>query len=346
MSAETKLKNPRPSQQDIRLNLPAELGSLKAAQQKVKRIAGELASGSFEWYDYLPATQVAKLKAEAEKRSNPRSDWKVIDLVEAFTERYFQKHKRTATTEQSFKIHYLDYFKKLPQHVPLTVEVIEDAILTKTEADSYTRQQACFVFKTLAKLIGLDTASIHELRGSYCATKPAPRDLPSDELIVEWFDRIPNPNWQWVFGIIATYGLRPHETFHVDSSELEQGGYAIYVLDNTKTGRRRVMPLRTQWIERFRLREKRLPKITGKTNQAIGQRISKALRRDYKIPFPPYNLRHAYAVRWVLIPNIKDSMVARWMGHSLAIHTKVYQAWLSEADERKAFEQHVLGTTG
>jgi hypothetical protein len=37
--------------------------------------------------------------------------------------------------------------------------------------------------------------------------------LPSDEVIVEWYDRIPNPTWRYVYGIMATYGLRNHEVF-------------------------------------------------------------------------------------------------------------------------------------
>lgn len=335
-------KDSRSCQQDVRLGLPAELASLKAARQKVKRIAGELASGSFDWCNYLPATKVAKLKAEAEKVSNPRASWVLADWVTEFTKLYFERRPRTETTEETFQNHFLTYFSRLPQNVSLTLEILKEVVLM-TAPDSYSRWRACIVFKQLAELMGFNPQSIHELRGNYCPTKPAPRDLPSDELIEEWFDKIPNPDWKWVYGVMATYGLRPHECFHLDTTELEQGGYAINVLANTKTGAHRVMPLRTEWIERFHLRARRLPKVTGKTNRILGQRINQALRQRYKMPFLPYSLRHAYAVRWIGVPNIKESLVARWMGHSVGTHTQIYQAWLSEKEERRVFEQYVLG---
>ncbi|MBN3905852.1 MAG: hypothetical protein HWQ35_04475 [Nostoc sp. NMS1] len=35
-----------------------------------------------------------------------------------------------------------------------------------------------------------------------------PRKLPSDKLIAEFRENIKSQSWQWLYGMIATYGLR------------------------------------------------------------------------------------------------------------------------------------------
>jgi hypothetical protein len=41
------------------------------------------------------------------------------------------------------------------------------------------------------------------------------RVIPTDEELQHWLDRL-EPFHQWVFGCIATYGLRPHELWHAE----------------------------------------------------------------------------------------------------------------------------------
>ena len=141
-----------------------------------------------------------------------------------------------------------------------------------------------------------------------------------------------------LYGMIATYGLRPHEVFHLDTQELERGGRVLKVLDETKTGYREIYPLYPEWVEQLGLRHKQLPNVTGKTNKALGHRVGDAFLR-YHIPFPPYNLRHSYAVRCIEFHFINTSLAARWMGHSEQIHTRIYQAWISPEIEQAAFER-------
>ena len=138
---------------------------------------------------------------------------------------------------------------------------------------------------------------------------------------------------------MATYGLRPHEIFHLDTQDLEQGGYVLKVLDATKTGYREVRPLHPEWVDQFELRQKRLPKInvSGKCNKKLGSHISVGFRR-YKVPFRPYSLRHCYAVRCIRF-TIDASLAARWMGHTVAVHTTTYQAWISRNVEQEEFER-------
>ena len=56
----------------------------------------------------------------------------------------------------------------------------------------------------------------------YKSTDPArERVIPTDEEIEAWLDGFENRAQQWIFAMMATYGLRPHETFHVETCSLQ-----------------------------------------------------------------------------------------------------------------------------
>ena len=82
------------------------------------------------------------------------------------------------------------------------------------------------------------------------------RQLPSDQQILDWLERIPNPGWRLAYGLMATYGLRNHEVFFTDLSALAPGGdRVIRVLPTSKTGEHQVWPFQPQWVERFGLEQ-------------------------------------------------------------------------------------------
>ncbi|MEM6716600.1 MAG: hypothetical protein AAGD09_21015 [Cyanobacteria bacterium P01_F01_bin.56] len=69
------------------------------------------------------------------------------------------------------------------------------------------------------------------------------REIPSDEDIIRYRNELENPAWQWVYGVMACYGLRNHEVFYLDLSEFP----VVRVLDDTKTGAREVWPCYPEW---------------------------------------------------------------------------------------------------
>jgi integrase len=152
--------------------------------------------------------------------------------------------------------------------------------------------------------------------------------------------QIPNSNWRFVYGIMATYGLRNHEVFFCDYSALEQGHTeaTVEVLPMTKTGRHEVWPFYPEWVEQFNLREVQLPQVntdlTQTTLQRIGQQVTAQFRR-YKLPFSPYDLRHAWAVRTIHF-GLPDTVAAQMMGHSVAIHNRTYHRWITRRDQQQA----------
>ena len=316
-----------PHQQHLSLQVKANPAGLKRAEAEAKKVGAALDLKEFDWAGYL----------EIKPKLNNQT---VGDWIAAFEVDYFEHHERTPTTEDSFRNRYHTFLKRLPQNQVLTGQVLE-LVIKATRLNSYSRAKICHAFKRFGKFAGIDISFIDKdkLRGTYSSSRPAPRELPSDELIVEVFSKIPNPRWRWVYGVIAAYGLRPHEVFYLDTENLEQGGYLLKVLENTKTGYREVPPLHPEWVEQFGLRQKQLPNVTGKTNRALGHRVGTAFGR-YHLPFPTYHLRHCYATRCIRF-KIEVVLAALWMGHSVLIHTEIYQAWISKTIEQEAFEHAI-----
>ncbi|MFW6732808.1 MAG: hypothetical protein ACODUE_13935 [Synechococcus sp.] len=85
------------------------------------------------------------------------------------------------------------------------------------------------------------------------------RRIPTTAAIEEWLDAVmeEDPLWGWVFAMIATYGLRPHEVWHIDGLPDAHGlitvGVAAHHIKVTKTGFRAAVPLPAAWVERYGL---------------------------------------------------------------------------------------------
>jgi integrase len=155
------------------------------------------------------------------------------------------------------------------------------------------------------------------LAGTYSPRRVAPRDLPDDQAIAAWFHQLPAGCWQWAYGVLATYGLRNHELFHLDFSK-----FPVLLVQEGKTGSRRVYPIYPEWATQWELENVNLPQCTGKTNSDLGNRVTHAFKR-LDIPFRPYDLRHAWAVRSLEF-GLDVSLAAAQMGHSVQVHTDLY----------------------
>lgn len=133
-----------------------------------------------------------------------------------------------------------------------------------------------------------------------------------------------------MFGIIACYGIRPHEIFHLECSQMCDYPPALLVKENTKTGSRLVYPLPDEArVNSWKLYEPILPNIAteGKSNMELGRKIGQKYI-ECKIP-SPYHFRDAYAVLGEVM-NYNPALMAQWMGHSLDTHYKRYLRHISQ----------------
>ena len=335
----------RPYQQRIPLKLPANKAALKQAEQEAKVIAAKLIEGTFDWRNYLVQSGPV-LGSDA-----------LADKIAAFEQHYLAEaqadpDKHPASVQATWSKAYAPYLRKLQalsdRRPSLSVPEAIVATVKETQANSRSRQVCCTAMEALAQFLALELpVDLKTLWGKYGSSRTQRRDLPTDEQIVECFHRIPNPAWQFVYGAMAVYGLRNHEVFFSDYQALQSGDAeaAIEVLDTTKTGAHDVWPFPPEWIAEFDLRTVCLPDIETNlqrtTLQRIGQQVTLQFQR-YKMPFSPYDLRHAWAVRTILL-GVPDTVAARMMGHSVAIHNRTYHRWITRRDQQQAVRAALKG---
>jgi integrase len=305
-------------QQRLFLGHHANPTGVKLAEQEARVVGTLLERKEFNWEPYL------KLGSTTPETCG---EW-----VTRLKVKYFQE----GGTETTWEGDYQKIFKKLPLDEPITAEVLR-LVVDGTSQNSKTRKRACMAISVLAKFAAVDYDP-SPYAGNYGPKRVSPRDLPDDRTIAELFYKLKNPAWRWVYGMMATYGLRNHEVFKIDFEQLQQGNMVLSVLEATKTGSRRVWPCYPEWFEQFDLANVQLPRINlERTNEKIGNSVTDYFRDTAKLPFVPYTLRHCWAIR-TLEFGLADTLAAQQMGHSVAVHTEQYHHWITDRHHQRAFE--------
>lgn len=291
-------------QQRVSLGLPANPDGLRRAEKEARLLGAQLAAREFDWARWGHAPPAVPT-------------WDCGAAVEAFHAAYLA----AGGNEDTWGGDYDKPLRKLPQGAVLGPEVLRQ-LVEGTEPNSRSRVRFCVAAGALAKFAGVEFDP-RPYRGNYSPIKVSPRDLPTDQAIVDARNSVQNPAWRWVFGMMATYGLRNHEVFYVDLSCFPR----VKVGGGTKTGDREVWPCYPEWAEEWGLNYPVLPPVQlDRSNQKIGHSVSKYL--SPRCDFAPYDLRHAWAIRTLLF-GWPVELSARQMGHSVDVHTRTYQRWIS-----------------
>lgn len=304
-----------------RINIAsANTEGVKLAEKEAKILRLRLDSKGFNWSDYIVSVCPEPTVGQ----------W-----IEKFEKDYFQRRAKNFKSQSTWRVEYFSVFKFLDPRGQLTADILKNAIL-RTEPDTRTRKRFCLTLGSLARFAGINF-NPSPYSGSYSPKSRKPRDLPTDNLIVEWYSEIDDYKWRWVFGILATYGLRNHEVFFLDLPGLMSGNKILTVLQG-KTGYRKIWPYHPEWVEQFGLQNVKIPNINlDRNNSFIGGTVSQRFRRNEGLPFKVYDLRHAWAVR-TLEYGIDISLAAKQMGHSLQVHSNLYHTWISDQYHQRAFD--------
>lgn len=305
-----------PCSQRIALGVYENPAGLKVAKAQALKLAADLTLGRFSWEEWS---------------TGGRSRSTVADWVAQFERDYFARRARTPQTETTWRKDYRDSFSKLPQDAALTVDILKQTLLLRSQPDTRGRKRLAMAYGAIAKFAGLEGGDrLGELRGRYSPNAVNPRDLPGDDLIMEWYGKLAhNRPWQVLYGLLAVYGLRPHEAFHLDLGKLREEPGICQVLEG-KTGHRLVWPYPPLWWREFGLDQAvSVPEISAPRNHRYGDAVSQFFRRA-GIPFRAYDLRHAWAVRTSVEYGLEVDIAARMMGHSVTIHTRVYHQFVSQ----------------
>lgn len=307
----------KPYQQIFSSGARATIAGLVYAERNAKKISLALEERTFNWNDWMsvPGKEIGKL----------------VDEYHAF------RKKQSKLAPSTFRIDYVQTSKKLPLDKKISTETLIEAITNKTKPDSRTRKRLAEYCRRLAEFAGLpenDLNKISSLIGNYSAGKVNPRELPSDENISKTALRFKNTQFGWLMGIIATYGLRPSESFYLEKLE-----YPKLLVRSGKTGERIVYPLYPEWVSTWNLWEFNIPEIEYEDNGHLASNISSWFYRR-KLIFTAMDLRHCYARRCFEF-DIAPDRAAYMMGHSLNTHMRYYRAWFENELYEEVYQKAV-----
>jgi len=309
----------KPYRQKLSLVVRASPAGLQHAEHQARLLGAELNLGKFDWVNWGTSDSDAELGSSA-------GEW-----IKKFEVDYCNRRSRDQQSINTWRTDYQSILNKLPADQPLSPELLL-GVINAIAPDSRQRKRAVQVCAALAKFAGFQT-DFSALVGSYSPKRVNPRFLPSDEAIAAARLSITNEAWRWVFGVVACYGLRPHEAFHLDLLDFP----VVQVGADTKTGDRIVYPLYPEWAEVWELDQVKLPNFQKvHSNASLGTNVADAFRRRH-IPFHAYDLRHCYARRCFEF-SLPPDMAAGLMGHSVQIHIKTYRAWIDKATYRRAYD--------
>jgi integrase len=337
--------------QRLSLGCAADPAGLQQAQQLLLQVHQQLEQGRFDWQHWRGT---AAPRDGAGQQCGQQSCSALRTELERFEQSFFndpRRRRNPAGSRTTWTSAYLPYLRRLgrlaeSQGAELSPQLLVQ-VLESYELASRSRQQCTTALAALADHCGLELPSDWSERGAgYGLHRAQYRQLPSDQQILKLQGLIPNPRWRLIYGLMATYGLRNHEAFFCDLSALAPGGdRVIRVLPTSKTGEHQVWPFQPAWVDHFDLQAlaaggDALPQVSTDlrrtTLQQVGRRVAEQFRR-YNLPITPYDLRHAWAVRTIHI-GLPDTVAARMMGHSVAIHTRTYHHWITRRDQQQAVD--------
>jgi len=338
--------------QRISLGIDADTDGLEEAKKKLQLINLQLELNQFEWRDWITSSI---------QEGNKTYEFFIKEISE-FEKKFFKEQRNehlNSARKSTWNSSYKPYIKRMiniyKKNDNKDINHIFLSTLKSYQEGSRSRKQCGTSLNVFADFLKLSLPSEWKsLSRGYGIKKASYRDLPDDNLIEELWRNIPNKSWQYVFGLMATYGLRNHEVFFCDLSALKNNGDKILrVLPTTKTGEHQVWPFHPKWVDLFQLSSlgndpSLLPKINrdlGHTTlQNIGKRITDQFKR-YCIKIKPYDLRHAWAVRTIFY-DLPDTVAARMMGHSVSLHNQTYHHWITKRDQQKAVNNALLKFAG
>lgn len=264
------------------------------------------------------------------------------DWVDALKTAYFEQKGTTPSKRKTWKNEYENIFKNLPASKPLSIPILKKLIV-KYQPEQRQRKRACIACQKLADFAGL-SIDFSPLKGDYqFMQRVDPRSVPSDEAIAAVWRTIPDPGWQWTYGMMATFGLRPHECFLLDLDTWfeDPDDLSLQILDG-KTGDRLTFAYYPEWVKTFGLKTATPPVATCdlKDHSRIGDWMRLWFHR-HELPFNLYSLRHAYARRACDF-GLEISIRAEMMGHSVEVHRRVYRAWVNKTTFERAYQRSLL----
>lgn len=344
-------------QYDLSLAIPANLEGLKTAIEESYELGKLIARHTFVWNDKYLGIRIRDKNREKQQIKT------IGELLDKFEDNYYQTRQKTITSQNTFA-NYISVIKRNFLLTTLATKNNFEEIINASKGNK--KNELIAVSSVFIKTFQLEF-TLDVKRDN---VTPKFREIPDDDKIIHSFELFEkfalnrkNTNicdatdtwkmWRWVYGMLATFGLRPRELFVKPdlnwwiSEQNSDNSWKVH--KDTKTGYREVIPFVPEWIELFDLNnpqplkilEKKVAKIASVQNINWMRRDISRWFRKIGIEFQPYDLRHACAIRSHL-QGIPIKAAADNLGHTVDEHTKTYQRWFGMENRKKAFGE-VIG---
>ena len=313
----------RPYRQRIYTGIAVLPENKRRIKALARRVEAALLENTFDWADF----------EEVSAEETTATGLTIEQLLPGFRAHL---EATRGISEHTWKRNYLARLTVRPGlSAELTATTIE-AVLRSTPKASHARRADFMVLRVLAGFAGVEF-DFTPWGSSYSPRSVKPIAVPTDAQIEALVDGLTNPGHRWMVGVIAAFGLRPHEAWQF---QIEEGSTRGEVNERTKTGRRMVAALPQEWVARWQLDRPIRPEWTIPSDDTaaatVTERIDKVVRRS-GFGFTTYSLRHAFAGR-CFKRGIPVATAAKVMGHSPAVHSSTYQQWIEESEILEAFE--------
>lgn len=306
------------TQTRIPMGLADNPANRKVAEKRRVRLQRAIDNDTFDWADWTDDAR------------------KGITWKKAIEALYKKRVVLGRTSENTWEINFMGRLRQAPMQSVVTSQGIA-SFLSRWERDTCSYKEAFYLAKDLCRLIAISFPEV----ATPTYDRARLKNVPEDHEIIDWISKA-SPEFAWALGMMATYGLRPAETY---KCKFIDDKHRLQVDDDTKTGFRIVVPCATEWVQLFDLRNERKRVHTSTRPDATAQWMY-SQRMKIGLPFVPYAFRHSYAGRlWKLGGSRLDLYTAaRLMGHTPAEHAKTYRAFIDPVQiAQRAEESLVLG---
>jgi len=339
------------------LNTPENWAIAEAKLQEIQRDI------NYDEFDIsLDKYRLAAKKSATNKDDEADENLTFQQMLEIFEIKYFRKRKKGRKSQDTFsqyqKILIRAFQFKQDFEFYLSKEDIDQAIYL-TETGSSTRIRTVVAFKVFLDCFKFKFEYEFE-SGITAGYEPEKRVLPTDAEIIDAWHKVKverkdcnkrykgnAESWGWIFAVIATYGLRPHEVLAIDyEKSLLPPYFPIYINEKitggTKTGSRVVLPLPLEWVTHFDIPNPKTKYIDESRKlfetkiRTFADRFGERLENK-GINFRAYDMRHRYAIRGRELGFHSDEL-AKWLGHTLNEHIQTYQKYWTDDSHSIVYE--------
>mgnify|MGYP001801461951 FL=1 len=336
-------------QYKISLGIPANFDGLRTAEEEAQELGKLIARQTFIWTDKYLGVRATKQKGITFR-----------EFYDIFELKYFANKKKTRKSIGTF-----ENYKSRYKSIFMSDEVISAKSLREIVLSIYSpspRYEAIRIASIISNLLSID-AKFTDL---IIKQEKRERNIPSDKEIIFYINNFQKQyesakntpksiRHKWriyklAYGLLAIYGLRPREIVNKPdfnwllSSDNIRNTFKVH--GDNKTGYREVVPFLPEWVDLFDIKNEENIRLFQET--MLGCTTSRELHLKVglissnfvrsKIPFQPYDLRHACAIRSHL-QGVPIKAASDNLGHTVEMHTKVYQHWFGFDNRVKAFNQ-------